>query len=366
MITILGAGIAGLSAAIVLAKNGENVKVIERAGVGKKFGKSVQVIRNYEFKKDFLKKMSEYGLKINAKPIMRSYKYSPSLKKNEIYSENTPIFYALMRGDENSLEIELLKEAEKNGVVVETNVVGRFSDADILACGAVFRNSLGYEMHYVDVDNPIDGVHFFLNNDYAPQGYICVMPNGKNGCEATVLLTSFDENFAQKIKQALEKFIVENEVVRGLLDGATLESKHFGFIHYNVPKTAVINKKLLVGGFAGFTEAARGFGLSYAIISGALAAKSIIEKTNYDVLWKNEFEAELIHAFKRRLFLQKLSNNDYEKLFSIEKPSVSIEEYKTTKQEQTHNFIQRFLVDAQANMALENWRKRYDLSKLIK
>lgn len=60
-----------------------------------------------------------------------------------------------------------------------------------------------------------------------------------------------------------------------------------------IPKTAIKGGHLLVGEAAGFQDVAFGFGIRYVILSGYLASKSIIEKINYDKLWKEMFLDEL-------------------------------------------------------------------------
>jgi len=108
-----------------------------------------------------------------------------------------------------------------------------------------------------------------------------------------------------------------------------------------------------------------GFGADYAITSAVCAANAIVEKTDYDVLWKNAFESELVHSFKRRLAYQSLTNQDYEEMISKEKKEASIEEYKQKKEENNANFIKTFLRNHYFNQKLKEWQKRYDLNKLI-
>ena len=62
-IKIAGAGISGLTSAIVLAKAGYKVKIFERNNdVGKRFNEDFQGLMNYGFNKDALEFMMEIGL----------------------------------------------------------------------------------------------------------------------------------------------------------------------------------------------------------------------------------------------------------------------------------------------------------------
>jgi flavin-dependent dehydrogenase len=46
------------------------------------------------------------------------------------------------------------------------------------------------------------------------------------------------------------------------------------------------DKKMFVGEAAGFQDLFLGFGMKYAFLSGYSAAKSIIDKKNYDIIWR--------------------------------------------------------------------------------
>ncbi len=366
MVKVLGAGLAGLTVAVKLAAAGEKVEVFERnKRVGNRFFESVQAIRNYETKKDKLEEYSGFGLHFkHFYPVYKIRKYAPSLEYNTIFSNGQPLFYTFKRGSESkeSVDLQLAAQAEELGAHIFTQKQESIVNADIIATGPLFTNGVGYETHYVDVN--VEGIiHFFLDNDYAPQGYACVLPYGKN--EATVLITSFDPLVFGRIKEYHNFFVRNNPIVQKMLEKASRVSETGGFGYYNVPKTAFVKGKYFIGEVAGFVDAARGFGADYAITSGVCAAKAIVEKTDYDVLWKNAFEEELIYSFKRRLAYQFLTNQDYEETVSKEQKEISIEEYKQRKQESNANFIKTFLRNHYLNSRLKEWQKRYDLNKLV-
>lgn len=366
MVKILGTGLAGLTAAVKLAAAGEKVVVFERAKrVGVRFPESVQAIRNYETKKDKLEEYSGFGLRFkHFHPVYKIRKYAPSLEYNTTFSNGQPLFYTFKRGtaSSESIDSQLAAQAEELGARIFTQKQESIKSADVIATGPLFTNGVGYETHYVDAD--AEGmIHFFSDNDSAPQGYACVLPYGKN--EATVLITSFDPLVFNRIKEYHDFILENNPIVQKIVENASRVSETRGFGYYNVPETAFIKGKYFVGEVAGFVDAARGFGVDYAITSAVCAAKAIVEKTDYDVLWKNAFEEELIHSFKRRLAYQFLTNQDYEEMVSKVKKEISIEEYKQKKKESNTNFIKTFLRNHYFNQKLKEWQKRYDLSKLV-
>lgn len=179
------------------------------------------------------------------------------------------------------------------------------------------------------------------------------------------MATSFDTTYFNSLQTLFHNLIQENKILSKLLDNGTKMQEYFGLGYYNVPDRATIKGKYFVGEAAGFVDAARGFGVTYALDSGVLAAKAIAENKDYDVLWKNTFEMSLVSSFKKRLALQQLTNNDYEKMISSEKDSLSDEEYRLEKQKLDHTFIKNLLIDQLVFSELKKWRSRYDLSKIF-
>lgn len=356
-ISILGAGLAGLSSAIKLSENGHNVSVYEQfSEVGKSQGNDSQAIRNYDLENDQLKIWKNSGLNIRyAKPITKIVKYAPSGKSMEVFSNNGPLFYSLKRGNsKKSLDQQLYQLAEKNDVKIEFNTKKVLNEVDIIANGGIFRNIWAYGFVYKDVKVDPKTILFFMDNKYAPQGYVYFLPYGKN--EVSIAITSFD--FNAPLPLLLAKFVKENQLVESIVGIGTLVNKFAGKAYFNLPNTAEIAGKKFVGGAAGFTEPARGFGVKLALDSALLVAESINNNKNYDSLWKKAFEKELFKNFKRRLVLEKMSNDDYEQLILAEKLPI-------TKYEKIPKSIKAVILGVKADVALAEWQKKYDLKKLF-
>ena len=75
-------------------------------------------------------------------------------------------------------------------------------------------------------------------------------------------------------------------------------------------------------------------------------------------MWKKAFEKELFKNFKRRLVLEKMSNDDYEQLILAEKLPI-------TKYEKIPKSIKAVILGVKADVALAEWQKKYDLKKLF-
>ena len=314
-IKILGAGISGLVAAITLARNCFEVEVFEkRPRIGSFFKRDVHSLRNYYYDYDVLKKYRSLGIKIShTYPIFRELRFSPSLKKVEIYSKNKPLFYNFIRGydNEKSFDIELYKTAKKLGVKFHFKKVLNPAKADIVATGFRSIKGVAYGRHYDNIRGIAPhSLYIFLNNRYSPTGYSYVVPFYN---EASIVITSTKKQSKKKLKKRFNNLIENNSVIKEFLRGSKLKNEIFGYAFYDFPKTAIKKGKLYVGEVTGFLDAATGFGTHYAILSGYLAAKAIIENKNYDNLWKNAFGRELKTQYLKRMKLQKFTNNDYEK-----------------------------------------------------
>lgn len=336
-IKILGAGISGLSAGIVLAKAGYLVKIYEkRSRIGGFFKKDVHILRNYSYDYDVIEKYKELGIKIsNFHPIFKEFRFSPSLKYIEIYSKKKPLFYNVIRGcsDERSLDIDLFNQAKENGVEIIFNSnfdSDEKSDTDIIATGAVSKKLSAYGQHYKNIFIESNSLYFFLQNINSSYAYSYVAPFSDT--EASIAIVSTEEQSKDCIKEEFYKLIRKNKVVEEIIRKANLENEFFGYASFKIPETAIKNKKLHVGEAAGFLDAATGYGIHFAIFSGYLAAQSIIKNKNYDELWKNAFGEELRKRILRRMLMKKIGVEGQKKmienLIKNYGNRISIEDYK--------------------------------------
>ncbi len=357
VVNIVGAGISGLSAAVVLSRAGKKVNVVERANcIGGSKGQDFQVIRNYGTDLGFLDSLSEFGIDIKYKhPVNKIIKFSPSGRAMEVNSDNGPLFYVVKRGKANiSLDSQIYHSIDKNFASFEFNRNASVMSGDIISTGPIIRNIVGFGYTFEGIDIDSDKIYFFMNNKYAPKGYIYVSPFDDG--TASVAAVSYDLNCNLKI--LLDRFLEENKLMQRALSGVTSSETFNGFAYCNYPESAQINNKLFVGAAAGFVEAARGFGVKYSILSGILAAKSIIENKDYDVLWKDCFGNELKESLKRNFLLNKLDNSGFEKLLSGEK--VSIKNY-----EKIPKALSTLFEEISFSNELKKWQQKYSLKKLF-
>jgi flavin-dependent dehydrogenase len=355
-IKIIGAGLAGLSTAIFLKKGGVNTHVFERNRfIGENVIENFQAIRNYDKEKDFLSSLKDRGICLSANPIKTIDKYAPSGKRMSVTAEDKPLFYSIKRGSaKDSIDNQLFDLALKEGVNFSFGDRKTLGFGDIISTGPLFKNMWAFGEVYYDVDVDPSKIILFMDNNYCPQGYIYIIPFSKN--KITIAATSFD--LSSPLPAMFHKFVNENRVMREIVDDLPPASSFTGFAYSNIPESAVVKGKKFVGGAAGFVDPARGFGISYAVDSGYYAAKSCIDGSNYDSLWKQGFEKEFLDGLRRRLLIEKMTNEDYEKFVLGEK--ISIKQYQKIP-----SSLKGMLSEVKFNKDLAEWRKRYDLAKLF-
>jgi len=309
-ISVIGAGPAGLTAAITLAKNGYAVNLFEQNNdVGLRFNGDFQGLENWSDDEDTLKMLRRIGIEIN----FLCHPYSgedgffcgPVLKKIKVKTSR-PLFYLIERGsDDKSLDQGLRRQAEEAGVNIlwgrkldsvdsQAAIVGSGPKAaDAIAKGMVFKTTL---------QNMFIG---FVNNKIAPKAYAYLLVNNGKATFATCMFEDF-KNERLYYERSLR-------VLKSAIDIDVIEPKEFGgFVNFfNQPVTSKDNKILYVGENAGFQDALWGFGIKYAMLSGYLAARSIIQNKSYDELCKAYLYPKLQTSLANRWLFAHLYNKGY-------------------------------------------------------
>jgi len=336
-IKILGAGISGLSAAVTLAKNGSNAEVFEKCShADGRFKRDFQCLRNFVNENiDPINELQNIGIHIKPyKKLMKIVRYSQS-HRFEVISDNKPIYYLVLRGkDKNSIGSQLEKLAISQGVKIYYNTRLSINDVDIVATGPRKADSIAYGEIYEDT-NINETCHVFLDNKYSPNGYLYVLPGEKKG-EAEVINGTCDRTISmQTIKSLYNRAIRENDILRGLLDGATRKSIQGGIGYFTLLKKPYKDNRYYVGEAAGLQDVTAGFGMRYAIISGYLAAQSILTGKDYNQLMTKTFRSQLEFERKRSENFKKLTNKEIDKIFySINEKfghELKIEEYESIR-----------------------------------
>lgn len=337
IIKILGAGVSGLSAAIKLAGNGLPVEVFEKsAHAGGRFKRDFQCLRN--FGKNTVDPITEFEkLGITLKPykkLNRILRYSRS-HCFEVVSRNQPIYYLILRGgDENSLDSQLEQQAVSLGVDIKYQTKLNIDEVDIVATGPLRADGCAYGGIYEDTNLDNRG-YIFLDRRYSPNGYLYALPGEKKG-EASVINVTRDSSIGLKeLKSSFSNALQENLVLKDLLKGSTRTSIEHGIGSFTLLDNVYQNHRYYVGEAAGLQDVTAGFGIRYAIVSGFLAAQSILTGKDYNLLLNEAFTSQWEFERTRSKNFNELTNDDIDKIFQqvIDKfgNELILEEYESLR-----------------------------------
>jgi flavin-dependent dehydrogenase len=296
-ITVSGAGPAGLSAAITVVRAGAPALVYDRhEAVGHRFHGDFQGLENWTTEVDVLDELAALGIEptFECTPFREAVLYDPN-GREYLCRDSQPLFYLVRRGPgEESLDQGLQRQALSLGVELRLGTPCRHlpegsivaegpKRADVIAVGHLFETDAA------------DGAFCVLSGQLSAQAYAYLIVHRGQGVVATCLFEDF-HNERYYLGRTVEFF--QNAI------GLTMRHvRRFGGVgNFSVPATARNGGMLYVGECAGFQDALAGFGLRYALISGHLAAKALLEgeARAYDGLWRSRFGSELRAATVNR------------------------------------------------------------------
>lgn len=316
-VTVVGAGPAGLACAIALARAGRKVVVREwHQQVGARFHGDFQGLENWSDEQDVLDELRAAGVEIAFEyhAGFAGTAFDASHNRYDVRSER-PLYYLVRRGrDSGTLDSGLLNQAIAAGVEVRrTDRVEAITGPAVLAAGP--RRADAIAVGYLfDTEMP-DGDWVAFDDRLAPLGYAYLLVHRGRGTVASCMFTGFKRQ-AEHVERTIA-FFREHA-------GLDMRSPRpfGGFANFRLPRTAVQGGHPVVGEQAGFQDALAGFGMRYALRSGLLAARSILEGADYAALWRreplpllrtgivNRFIFNSIGAGGRKLALSRLGRGD--------------------------------------------------------
>ena len=279
-IQIYGAGLAGLVAAINLARNGYKVTIYEKEN---RIGGSAKCHPSNHMTPVHIQKMQKYiGIKIESCfSKLDAFRGYIGPKKYVFSTEN---LYVVERGPrESSLDCSLYKIALDEGVnfefsqpltkeklrdIPENSIIATAGYSQLVSSlDLPYVTFKQFDMHMkADLGNIAIAYFGDYSSDY---GYI----SGKDGIISAQL--SGSSNLSQENLKKFTKLVKETEDIE--LNGWSSVVSHF-------PKKVQLFTKVsgktfvLAGDVAGFLDPFFGFGINGALISGKIAAISIISK----------------------------------------------------------------------------------------
>ncbi len=282
-VTVVGAGPAGLACAIALARGGRNVIAREwHRQVGTRFHGDFQGLENWSDERDVLDELRAVGIDITFEyhAVSDGIAFDAYHNRHDVRS-GRPLYYLVRRGrDQGTLDSALLDQALAAGVEVRRiDRVEAITGPAVLAAGP--RKADAIAVGYLFDTKMPDGGWVAFDDHLAPLGYAYLLVHRGRGTVASCMFTGFKRQ-AEHVEQTVAFF----------REHAGLDMRNprafGGFANFRLPRTAIQGGHPVIGEQAGFQDALAGFGMRYAIRSGLLAARSILEGTDYAALWRRE------------------------------------------------------------------------------
>jgi flavin-dependent dehydrogenase len=309
-IEIAGAGPAGLAAALTVARAGRQAVVYERhADVAGRFHGDFQGIENYSTRGDALEELQAAGIETDFQVtrFREAILYDDSGREWR-YRSPDPLFYMIRRGTEpGMLDAALKARALAAGVEIRFNTpapADRLDRTLIRATGP--RHSFAIVVGYIFRTDLPDLVVGALSDRLAPKGYAYLVTSGGIGTVASCLFEDL-RNYQRYLDNTVRFFTR----CAGL---AMSEPRRFGGTgSVRVERSATDGRTLIAGEAAGFQDALWGFGLRYAMISGHLAARAVLEEAphRYDRAWQDRLGGYIKTSFVNRYFFERLGDVGY-------------------------------------------------------
>ncbi len=326
-VRIAGAGLAGLTSAATLARSGVRVEVYDKkTRLLPSSGPHTEGIRNYG-PIDAAEELRTVGFAPTPfRTVRRTIRHAPSCENLLV----GPAYHLFMRGQEDHTVDQILyRQAKADGVRFHFGERIAASDADIVATGPPKDefNVLGAG-HTFTVEGSVlgsDTVHALLDNRVAPGGYLVITPG--LGFHSIYSVSWTELRFSRLL--AMTEAAFEIPWIRKILGTSRWVAKINGraFFTEDPIDSAVRGTTLFVGEAGGFQDAIAGFGFRYAVLTGALAAFAVRDGQDYRDLLKKKFGNEFHDAYQFRMWLNRATNEDFDKLVASMGREITLKEY---------------------------------------
>ncbi len=310
VIRILGAGLSGLAAATILAKNGKKVEVYEkRKDSGARFDGDFQGLENWTSSSDFFDEMLEWGLDPN------SFKSTEFREMSLIHPDDqitTPrsdriAFRIVERGtDEHCIDQGFKRMALEAGVKIHYNTKAKPSDCVIIAAGPKDTSAIAFgEVFKTSFANHVS---FQLNDKLAPGAYSYLIVIDGVGLICTCLWRK-QKNSSRYLNETIACY----EKLYPELDREPIK-RVGGKGDFSIPSTYFGNGQYFVGEAGGLQDFMWGFGMRYAVTSGVMAANSLLNGTNYDAEIRKNVLPLIKLSATNRMLLDRVGDRGFKRL----------------------------------------------------
>ena len=312
-VEILGAGPAGLSAALTVARAGRDVTLYERqAEVGGRFHGDLQGLENWTTRGDVLDELSAMGIAPTFDfAAIREGVFFDSDGRERVVRSQRPAFYLVRRGvGAGTLDQSLKHQAIAAGARIRfREAPPELPESCIRTPGPGRCDAL--DVGYVFETDMADGVFAALSERLAPKGYSYLLVCRGWGTVAACLFEDYGN--AREYRDRVREFFERKAGLR------MTHARAFGGTG-NVRSKPVVRAgaTLYAGEAAGLQDALWGFGMRYAIVSGHMAGQALLAQrpAQYERSLKDRFTGFLQASVVNRYFYERLGDAGYARLLS--------------------------------------------------
>ena len=305
-IDILGAGLSGLSAATILSREGYDVHVYEiRADSGARFDGDFQGIENWTSDTDFFDEMREWGFdpeEFKATP----FNIIDLIHPDDVITQpstDKPAFRVVERGtDSHCIDQGFKRMAQAAGATIHYETRKTPEECDIIAAGPKESSAIAFgEIFHTDHPNHVS---FQLNDKLAPGAYSYLIIIDGIGLICTCLWRQ-QKKSSRYLNETIAWYEEHYELNRRPI------KRVGGKGDFSLPDRYIHEGRYYVGEAGGLQDFMWGFGMRYAITSGALAAHSIMERCDYE----KEIRGRLVPLVRasaiNRFLMNRVSNRGF-------------------------------------------------------
>ncbi len=309
-IKIMGAGLSGLAAAIILAKAGKDVHVYDiRKDSGARFDGDFQGLENWTSDKDFFDELEEWG--IDSKSFKSTLFHQidlvhPDDKITTPWSENIA-YRVVERGtDDHTIDQGLKKQAIDAGATLHYKERVKPEECHIIATGPKGVSAVAYgEIFHTTFPNHVS---VQLNDKLAPGAYSYLIVIDGVGLICTCLWRK-----QKKPERYLNETIAWYEENYPELDREPFK-RVGGKGDFTINQYYKENGICYVGEAGGLQDFMWGFGMRYAITSGVLAAHDILGKSNYEHDVRKILLPQIKSSVANRFLLNRMGNKGFNRI----------------------------------------------------
>ena len=279
-ITVMGAGLSGLAAAIVLAKAGKEVHVHDiRADSGARFDGDFQALENWSMDEDFFDQLEDWGFDASS---FKSTAFSvvdlihPDDEITQAKSDGVAYRIVERGTSDHTIDQAFKRMAIEAGATLHYKSRIAQKDADIVACGPKDTSAIALgEIFHTTHPNHIA---FQLNDKLAPGAYSYLIIIDGVGLICTCLWRKQkkSERFLNETIACYQRLYPDIDINPIKRVGGKGDFTLNG--NYTDPATG----QHYVGESGGLQDFMWGFGMRMAVWSGVLAAQEILGGATYD------------------------------------------------------------------------------------